>query len=218
LCPPLSLNQEPQHSDGNTGNIRLFLPIPRSTTPDTPPAIQINGDNPAIVQVGASYTHLGATITGPKANLNLGITTYVNGSEMSPVQIDTSAAATDTIAYAVTDSSGNAATSIRTFVVEAAPDSAESPIGSTSTRTVIAQAAAVPNHATLVLGRQHHLQRCFVKVSRARKARSGSAMAFYVAGIQGKTAARSSILGTCLSIRRILLVREGRVRFCLGHE
>jgi len=27
-----------------------------------------------------------------------------------------------------------------------------------------------------------------------------------------------SHLGACLSIRRILLVREGRVRFCLGHE
>jgi hypothetical protein len=27
-----------------------------------------------------------------------------------------------------------------------------------------------------------------------------------------------SVLGACLSIRRILLVREGRVRFCLGHE
>jgi hypothetical protein len=29
--------------------------------------------------------NLGATITGPQADLNLGITTYVNGAEMSPV-------------------------------------------------------------------------------------------------------------------------------------
>ena len=41
--------------------------------------IQINGDNPAIIQVGASYTDLGATITGPQADLNLGIQTYLNG-------------------------------------------------------------------------------------------------------------------------------------------
>jgi hypothetical protein len=42
-----------------------------------------------------------ATITGPQADLNLGIATYVNGSLMNPVQIDTSTAATDTIAYVV---------------------------------------------------------------------------------------------------------------------
>jgi hypothetical protein len=31
------------------------------------------GDNPTIIQVGAAYTDLGATITGPQADLNLGI-------------------------------------------------------------------------------------------------------------------------------------------------
>ena len=36
-------------------------------------------NNPAIVQVGASYSDLGATITGPQADLNLGIKTFVNG-------------------------------------------------------------------------------------------------------------------------------------------
>ena len=52
-----------------------------------------------------TYTDLGATITGPQADLNLGITTYVNGSPMNPVQIDTSTIATDTIAYVVTECS-----------------------------------------------------------------------------------------------------------------
>lgn len=47
---------------------------------DTPPAIHINGDNPAIVQVGDTYNDLGATITGPQADLNLGIKTYLNGT------------------------------------------------------------------------------------------------------------------------------------------
>jgi hypothetical protein len=60
---------------------------------DTPPVIQINGDNPATVQVGATYNDLGATITGPQQDLNLGISTYVNGVAISPVQIDTSTAA-----------------------------------------------------------------------------------------------------------------------------
>jgi hypothetical protein len=81
-----------------------------TTTPDTPPVIHINGDNPAIIQVGDSYTDLGATLTGPQADLNLGITTYVDGTEMNPLQID-STAATDTIQYVVTDSADLAATS-----------------------------------------------------------------------------------------------------------
>ena len=63
---------------------------------DTPPVIQINGDNPAVIQVGASYADLGATITGPAADLNLGIKTFVNGLFVSNIQLDTSAAATDT--------------------------------------------------------------------------------------------------------------------------
>ena len=32
---------------------------------DSPPVIQINGDNPATIQVGTTYNDLGATITGP---------------------------------------------------------------------------------------------------------------------------------------------------------
>jgi hypothetical protein len=39
---------------------------------------------------------------------------------MSPVQIDTSTAATDTIAYVVTDSAGLSSTSTRTVIVQAA--------------------------------------------------------------------------------------------------
>jgi trimeric autotransporter adhesin len=87
---------------------------------DTPPQIQINGDNPAVIQVGTTYNDLGATITGPQQDLNLGITTYVNGTEMSPVQIDTSVAATDTIDYVVTDQNGLTSTSTRTVIVEPA--------------------------------------------------------------------------------------------------
>jgi hypothetical protein len=93
-----------------------------SAAPDTPPVIAINGDNPATIQVGASYTDLGATITGPQADLNLGIATFVNGAPTNPVQIDTSAAATDTIDYVVTDSQGLTSTSTRTAVIEAAND------------------------------------------------------------------------------------------------
>ena len=101
-------------SDGRRRKRLAIIGAGRATTAssdssqatDTPPVIQINGDNPAIVQVGATYNDLGATITGPQQDLNLGITTYVNGAEMSPVQIDTSTAATDTIDYVATDQNG----------------------------------------------------------------------------------------------------------------
>jgi hypothetical protein len=43
-----------------------------------------------------------------------------NGTEVSPVQIDTTEAATDTIDYVVTDSAGFTATSARTVIVVAA--------------------------------------------------------------------------------------------------
>jgi hypothetical protein len=112
-----------------------------TTTPDTPPIIQINGDNPAIVQVGATYNDLGVTITGPTADLNLGVTTYVNGIETSPVQIDTSAAATDTIDYAVMDQNGLTSTSTRIVVIEppTAPSIVPADDSSTTEATSTAQ-------------------------------------------------------------------------------
>jgi hypothetical protein len=86
----------------------------------TPPVLQVNGDNPATIQVGATYTDLGATIEGPQADLNLGITTFVNGVPTNPIQLDTSTAATDTIAYVATDGAGLASTSTRTVIIEVA--------------------------------------------------------------------------------------------------
>jgi hypothetical protein len=68
-----------------------------------------------------NYADLGATITGPQADLHLGIRTYLNGVEMSPVQIDTSKMATDTIQYVVTDQNGQTATSTRTVIIQLAP-------------------------------------------------------------------------------------------------
>jgi hypothetical protein len=94
-----------------------------SSEVNTPPVISINGNNPAIVQVNATYNDLGATITGPQADLNLGITTFLNGTLTSNIAIDTSAAATDTIDYVATDSGGLAATSTRIVIVEAASSS-----------------------------------------------------------------------------------------------
>jgi hypothetical protein len=79
-----------------------------------------------------------------EADLNLGIHLLLNGSPVSAIQLDTTQAATDTIDYVATDQLGRTATTTRTVVV-AAPDSAESPTGSTSARTVVVEAAQFPS-------------------------------------------------------------------------
>jgi len=94
-----------------------------TSSPDTPPILQLNGDNPATVNVGSTYSDLGATITGPQADLNLGITTYLNGQLAEPLTIDTTESATDTIDYVATDQSGLAATSTRTVIIQPAANS-----------------------------------------------------------------------------------------------
>jgi len=91
-----------------------------STATDTPPVIAINGNNPATVQVGETYNDLGATITGPQADLNLGIRTFVGTTPMEQAAIDTSTSTTYHIVYVVTDSQGLTSTSTRTVIVEPA--------------------------------------------------------------------------------------------------
>jgi hypothetical protein len=95
---------------------------PDSTSSPQAPVIAINGGNPATIQIGSTYTDLGATITGPHADLNLGIKTFVNRLFVSNIQLDTSAAATDTIDYVVTDQNGLTSTSTRTIIVVPATD------------------------------------------------------------------------------------------------
>jgi len=109
--------------------------ISGASTPTVSPTMIVNGANPAIIPVGDTYSDLGATITGPQQDLNLGITTYVNGAPMNPVQIDTTHAATDTIDYVVTDSAGLTSTSTRTVIVQAALSIAPADASSTSTAT-----------------------------------------------------------------------------------
>jgi hypothetical protein len=104
-----------------------------SSTPDAPPVIQINGNNPAFAQVGATYNDLGATISGPQADLNLGITTFLNGTLTSNIVVDTSQAATDTIDYVATDQNGLTSTSTRTVIVEALAASNPPSISASST-------------------------------------------------------------------------------------
>jgi hypothetical protein len=94
-----------------------------TSTPDTPPIITINGNNPAIVYVGDTYSDLGATITGPSQDLNLGINVSVDGGATTTpddISIDTSTSSTHTISYFATDQSGETGYATRSVIVEAA--------------------------------------------------------------------------------------------------
>jgi hypothetical protein len=96
-----------------------------------------NGDVPAFIRVGATYTDPGARITGPQADLK-SFATYVNGAPMSPVQIDRAPWQLDTIGYVATDQTGLASTSTRTVLIEA-PSIVPSDDASTTQGTSTAQ-------------------------------------------------------------------------------
>ena len=104
------------------------------TTASTPPVIQINGANPAIIHVGDSYADLGATITGPQADLNLGIHTFVGTTPIDQAVIDTSTTTTYHINYVVTDQNGLTSTSTRTVIIEPV-ESTPQPTSSTASTT-----------------------------------------------------------------------------------
>jgi hypothetical protein len=116
--------------DGFSSNIANSTPTASSTSATssstnfsaTAPAVQVNGDNPAIIQIGATYNDLGATITGPQADLNLGIKTFLNGAQVSNIVLDTTQAATDTVDYVVTDQTGLTSTSTRTVIIQPTND------------------------------------------------------------------------------------------------
>jgi len=105
------------HADsGNTGTESASSSVAVDTTP---PIVSITGANPATVNVGSTYVDFGATVTDD-VDQNLGYKTFLNGTLVSDIVVDTSAAATDTIDYVATDSAGNTATSTRTVIVDAA--------------------------------------------------------------------------------------------------
>jgi intein/homing endonuclease len=105
-------------SSGNSGS--------SSSATSTPPVIQVNGDDPATIQVGAAYNDLGASITSPQTDLNLGISVSVDGGATTTpdkITLDTSVAGTHTISYSATDQNGLVGTATRTVNVVAVSSS-----------------------------------------------------------------------------------------------
>ena len=112
----------------STPNLEAELPSgsSASTSPAdvTPPEITILGNNPATIDVGASYADMGVTVTD-NVDSNLGYTASLNGgpalSQGAGLLLDTSATTTHTILYTATDSAGNSANATRTVEVITAP-------------------------------------------------------------------------------------------------
>jgi Domain of unknown function (DUF5011) len=104
-------------------SVTISTPTPPTISgTTTPPSIDIQGSNPATIDVGSTYTDLGALATDNQGD-TLGYKTFLNGTLVSNIIIDTTQLATDTIDYVATDTWGNTSTSTRTVVVEAASTS-----------------------------------------------------------------------------------------------
>jgi hypothetical protein len=76
-----------------------------SSSPDaagstTPPTITLNGNNPATITVGSSYEDLGAIVTDNQGHA-LGYKTFLNGTLVSNIVLDSSKVATDTVTVLV---------------------------------------------------------------------------------------------------------------------
>jgi Domain of unknown function (DUF5011) len=109
----------------STSQVQISSPTPPSISgTTTPPSIDIQGNNPATINVGDTYTDLGAIVHDNQGH-DLGYKTFLNGALVSNIVIDTSTMATDTVDYVATDTWGNTSTSTRTVIVESATSTAQ---------------------------------------------------------------------------------------------
>jgi hypothetical protein len=113
----------PENPMLNSGTVsgKIYDPIPLFIGPEgtdatdldnldmTPPKITVQGNNPALVEIGSAYSDLGATVTD-NVNDNLGV--HSQGEV-----IDTSVEGTFEVVYTATDSAGNVGTVTRTVIV-----------------------------------------------------------------------------------------------------
>lgn len=101
-----------------TPSVQISAPTPPTISgTSTPPSINIQGSNPATINVGDTYTDLGAIVTDNQGH-DLSYRTFINGVLSGNILIDTAQVATDTIDYVATDTWGNTATGTRTVIVD----------------------------------------------------------------------------------------------------
>ncbi len=90
-----------------------------STTDTTPPTITLKGNNPAEIEIGSTYSDLGATIEDD-IDKNLGYKVSLDDGlqiDIRDMDIDTSTEGAHTIVFTATDQAGNRGTATRTVVV-----------------------------------------------------------------------------------------------------
>jgi hypothetical protein len=91
-----------------------------TTTPDMiGPIFTLYGANPAHIDIGATYSDLGATVTD-NVDQNLGYKVSLDSAtstDPSELMLDTSVAGTHTTVYSATDQAGNIGIATRTVVV-----------------------------------------------------------------------------------------------------
>ncbi len=83
--------------------------------------LQLMGNNPAQVPIGAAYADLGVYVFDP-FSINLGYKTYVDGNETSSVVIDTSTTTAHIVEYKLSDPSGAQLVVRRVVLVGSAAD------------------------------------------------------------------------------------------------
>ncbi len=125
VTPPVVADSASQNtaavggSSANTG-AQTSGPAQSSTSLLT---IQILGNNPAHIPIGAGFVDLGAVATGPDAPLGFKI--FVDGAEQVSPSIDATVAGTHTIEYRGVDSAGTTVSVTRTVVVDPKPGTVE---------------------------------------------------------------------------------------------
>ncbi|MES2202705.1 MAG: hypothetical protein V4474_00005 [Patescibacteria group bacterium] len=93
-------------------------PQPDPVMSDPTPVIEINGNNPAYVPLHASYSDLGAIITGPTdADRNLGISLLLDGVAVPSIYIDTATTSEYWVTYRATNQGGFVGEARRKVVV-----------------------------------------------------------------------------------------------------
>jgi hypothetical protein len=110
-----------------TPSVQISAPTPPTiSATTTPPSIDIQGSNPATIDVGDTYIDLGAIVTDNQGH-DLGYKTFLDGTLVSNIVIDTTQVPTDTIDYVATDTWGNTSTSTRIAIVEASAIATSTP-------------------------------------------------------------------------------------------
>lgn len=103
----------------------VSAPSPSTTQSATPqaPVIELNGNASSTIELGDTYSDLGARIVAPGSDLNLGLVIVLDGATTTAVSIDTSAPGEHTILYTVTSpTTGLTGSALRTVIIATADE------------------------------------------------------------------------------------------------